>query len=110
MFRIFQEWARVTEVFISRLLNRWGRRFGFVKFYQVPDEVRLEKQLDQIFIGNLKLYVNFPKYRRVEAIRKDEKLNSPSKDQMRVTTLLGGRRRRRCGWKKQGFQIEGVIT
>jgi len=33
MFRIFQKWARVREVFISRRLNRWGRRFDFVKFY-----------------------------------------------------------------------------
>jgi len=32
MFKIFQRWARVKEVFIVRKLNRWGRRFGFVNF------------------------------------------------------------------------------
>jgi len=43
MFRIFQTWARVKEVFISRRLNRWGRRFGFVRVFPISNEVRLEK-------------------------------------------------------------------
>jgi len=66
MYRIFRKWARVKEVFISRRLNRWGRRYDFVRFYPVPNEAKLEKKLDQIYIGNLKLHVNFPKYRRAE--------------------------------------------
>jgi len=67
MFRIFRKWARVKEVFISRRPNRWGRRYGFVRFYPIPNEAKLEKQLDRIYIGNFKLYVNFPKYRRAES-------------------------------------------
>ncbi|XP_068474614.1 uncharacterized protein [Phaseolus vulgaris] len=66
MFRIFRKWARVKEVFISRRPNRWGRRYGFVRFYPGPNEAKLEKQLDRIHIGNFKLYVNVPKYRRAE--------------------------------------------
>jgi len=66
MLKIFQRWARVKEVFISRRRNRWGRQFGFVRFFHVPNESKLEKELDQIFIGNMKLYVNLPKYRRSE--------------------------------------------
>ena len=66
MFRIFRKWARVKEVFISRRPNRWGRRYGFVRFYPGPNEGKLDKQLDRIYIGNFKLYVNFPKYRRAE--------------------------------------------
>jgi len=46
MFRIFQKWVRVKEVFISKCPNRWGRRFGFVRFFPFPNDVRLEKQLD----------------------------------------------------------------
>jgi len=64
MLKIFERWARVKEMFISRRLNRWGRRFDFVKFFKVENEVRLEKQLDQIYIGNIKLYVNIHRYRR----------------------------------------------
>jgi len=33
MHKVFQRWARVKEVFISRRLNKWGRRFGFVRFF-----------------------------------------------------------------------------
>jgi len=65
MLKIFQKWARVKEVFISKRLNRWGRRFGFVRLFDVENVFCLEKQLDQIYIGNMKLYVNIPKYRRV---------------------------------------------
>ena len=53
-------------MFISRRLNKWGRRFGFVRFFEVRNVGRLEKDLDQIYIGNKKLHVNVPKYRRSE--------------------------------------------
>ena len=33
MLKIFQRWTRVKEVFISHRLNKWGRRFGFVRFF-----------------------------------------------------------------------------
>ena len=65
MHKIFQKWARVKEVFIARRLNKWGRRFGFVRFFEVGNATRLEKELDQIFIGNVKLHVNIPRYRRL---------------------------------------------
>ena len=54
----------MKEVFISRRFNRWGRRFDFVRFLEVANVVRLEKELNQICIGNMKLYVNIPRYRR----------------------------------------------
>ena len=66
MINTFQRWTRVKKVFISRRLNRWGRRFGFIRFYEVGNIRRLEKDLDQIHLGNMKLHVNIPKYRRVE--------------------------------------------
>ncbi|XP_068483402.1 uncharacterized protein [Phaseolus vulgaris] len=64
MVKVFQKWATVKEVFISRRLNKWGRRFGFVRFLDVKNVVRLEGDLDRIYIGNRKLYVNILKYRR----------------------------------------------
>jgi len=63
MHRIFQKWARVKEVFISQRLNKWGRRFGFVSFFGVSDAGRLERELDQVYIGSRKLHVNIPKYK-----------------------------------------------
>jgi len=64
MFKLFQKWARVKEVFISKRLNRWGRRFGFVRFFVVGNVLSLERELDNCFIENMKLHVNVPRYRR----------------------------------------------
>ena len=50
MFKVFQKWARVREVFISRRPNKWGRRFGFVRFLDVRNVGRLERELDQVYI------------------------------------------------------------
>jgi len=64
MVKIFQKQAKVKEVFISRRLNRWGRRFGFMRFFDVRNVGRMERDLDSLYIGNMKLHVNIPKYRR----------------------------------------------
>jgi len=37
MWKIFQRWGKVKEVFIVRKLNRWGNRFGFVRFLDVKN-------------------------------------------------------------------------
>ena len=66
MLVFFQKWARVKEVFISRRRNRWGKRFGFVRFFGVGNSFSLEKELDRCYVGNMKLYVNLPRYRRDE--------------------------------------------
>jgi len=68
LWKIFARWGRVIDVFISQRLNRWGQRFGFVRFLGVNDSRKLESQLDNIRIGNWKLHVNLPKYRRHERI------------------------------------------
>jgi len=58
----------VKEVFISQRLNKWGRRFGFVRFFGVSNVGGLETELDQLYIGNRKLFVNVPKYRRHQPV------------------------------------------
>ena len=58
MLKAFQRWARVKEVFISRRRNRWGRRFGFVRMFDVKNAGRLEREMDQAWVGRMKLYVN----------------------------------------------------
>ena len=38
-----------------------------MKFFEVGNVSPLEKELDQIYVGNMKLFVNILKYRRAEA-------------------------------------------
>jgi len=48
IWKIFQRWGRVEEVFISKKLNRWGNKFGFVRFSDVKNVRKLESELDSI--------------------------------------------------------------
>ena len=57
----------MEEVVISRKLNHWGNRFGFVRFCDVKNVSRLESELDSIHIGIMKLYVNILRYWKVES-------------------------------------------
>ena len=70
MLKFFQKWARVKEVFILRKRYRWGRKFGFVRFFGIENAVSLERELDRSYVGKMKLYVNLPRYRRDGCVRK----------------------------------------
>ncbi|KAH1232503.1 hypothetical protein GmHk_09G025137 [Glycine max] len=63
---------------------RWGKggqRFGFVKFREVDDLLRLGRQLDNIFLENMKMFVNQPRFSRpttygkIRTIESDKKKN-----------------------------------
>jgi len=89
MIKIFRRWIRVKEVFISRRLNKWGRRFRFIRFFEMRNVGRLERDLDQIYIGNKKLHVNILRYMRSEVepkrvesenrVKHTEKVRNPRK-------------------------------
>ncbi|XP_028242215.1 uncharacterized protein LOC114420549 [Glycine soja] len=64
LWKIFRRAGDVREVFISNKRNRNGRRYGFVRFIGVDNVQQLERRLDNIVLGGLKLYVNIPKYER----------------------------------------------
>ncbi|ESW06482.1 hypothetical protein PHAVU_010G051400, partial [Phaseolus vulgaris] len=55
LWKVFQRWGRILDVFISRKLNARNRRFGFVRFHGVSDAHSLERKLDAIWIGTWKL-------------------------------------------------------
>ena len=70
LWKIFQKWGRVREVFIPKHKNKEGHIFGFVRFIEVMDERRLERDLDNnIIIDGLKLFVNRPKFDRGRVFR-----------------------------------------
>lgn len=45
--------------------DKAGRRFGFVRVMGVTDTGRLEKELDQIFLGDLEVHVNRLRFAKV---------------------------------------------
>ena len=66
-------------MFISKRLNRWGRRFGFVRFFDIGNVVSMERELYRCYIGNMKLHVNIPRYKRKGMERKGGVLNTAEK-------------------------------
>ncbi|XP_029125646.1 uncharacterized protein LOC114915299 [Cajanus cajan] len=73
LWKIFQKYGSVKEVFVAQRKNKWGREYGFVRFAGVTDAMALADQLDKIVIGNNKMHVNIPKYRRWEWRRTEHK-------------------------------------
>lgn len=64
LYKLFLKFGRVWEVFIPKKLDRWGRRFAFIKFREVVDVVELEESLKEVWWGNLKLKVNLSRFDR----------------------------------------------
>jgi len=46
LWKLFINFERVGEVFIPKKLDKWGRRFAFVKFWEVHQVVELEENLE----------------------------------------------------------------
>lgn len=60
MWGVFAKWGEVVDIFIPNKRNKDGRRFGFVRMARVEDPAGLARRIDQMFIGDMKLYVNVP--------------------------------------------------
>lgn len=58
------KWGRVGDVYIPPRRDKLGKRFGFVKFINVQNPKVLERQLENIMIGDQKLVVSIPRYER----------------------------------------------
>ncbi|GKV49956.1 hypothetical protein SLEP1_g56677 [Rubroshorea leprosula] len=56
----------VLDIYSPLRKSKSGRRFGFVRFLDVKDEVVLERQLDQITVEASKLWVNRPRFKKEE--------------------------------------------
>ncbi|XP_057432091.1 serine/arginine-rich splicing factor SC35-like [Lotus japonicus] len=65
LWRVFQKWGRLWDLYIPQKRDRWGRRFGFVKFLNVTNPSYLVERLDQLVVGGRKLHVNFPRFSKV---------------------------------------------
>lgn len=57
MWKVFARWGEVVDIFIPKKRNNEGRIFGFVRMSGVDDPSHLARRIDQMFIGDMKLYV-----------------------------------------------------
>lgn len=66
MWGVFRKYGKVKEVVIPDRRNKAGKRFGFVRIWDVIDSKSLERRLDNIIIGSTKIHVNLPRFSRAE--------------------------------------------
>ncbi|KAI3708611.1 hypothetical protein L2E82_37907 [Cichorium intybus] len=52
------KYGTVVDIFISKYLSKVGKRYGFIRFIKVDDQVNLAKQLCIIWFGSFKLYAS----------------------------------------------------
>lgn len=78
----------MREIFIPKRRNNNGQRYGFARFKGVKDVHYLARQLDNIVIGGLKMFVNIPKYGR-ETQRKVALATKPQGREERYATNAG---------------------
>jgi hypothetical protein len=54
----------VKEVFIPNNRNKYGKKFGLVRFERKIKHKELEVKLDNVFVGQMKLHVNLSRFNR----------------------------------------------
>ncbi|GKV26629.1 hypothetical protein SLEP1_g35894 [Rubroshorea leprosula] len=59
---MFLRYGRVYDIYAPNRKSKNGSIFGFVRFLGVKDKKELERNLDQIWVGGWKLWVNRPRY------------------------------------------------
>jgi RNA recognition motif-containing protein len=64
LWKLFAKFGYVGEVFLPNKLDKFGRRFGFVKYKEVLKVVDLAARLENVWFDNVKLKVNLARFRR----------------------------------------------
>ena len=82
-----------------------------MRFFAVENDVRPEKELDQIYTGNMKLYVNIPRYRRARTAQKGGTSNA-AREVRKQYTHEPVKLESKEVWreKKKERKVEGLIT
>jgi hypothetical protein len=66
-------------VYIPNKVDKWGKKFAFVKFKGVKAVEELDGRLDDVWCGSFKLRVNRARFDRNEQTRPEERGNSEKK-------------------------------
>ncbi|XP_058740912.1 polyadenylate-binding protein, cytoplasmic and nuclear-like [Vicia villosa] len=64
LYNVFSEFGEVDEVIIPSKRDVRGKKYGFVRFFDVKEVELLATKLDNIFLGMKKIHVNVPKHER----------------------------------------------
>ncbi|GLU18031.1 hypothetical protein SLE2022_343530 [Rubroshorea leprosula] len=104
MWRTFSHFGRVYDIYSPNRRSRNGSRFGFVRFLDVKDRKELERQLDQIWVNDMKLWVNSPRYDVVKSSSKKERSSGEGTSQRQVPNYVEAREGKYSGGRMPQVQ------
>ncbi|XP_058768565.1 uncharacterized protein LOC131642306 [Vicia villosa] len=64
LYEVFSRFGAVNKVIITAKRDVRGKRYGFVRFFDVKDPRILACKLDNVFLEEVKLQVNLPRFSR----------------------------------------------
>jgi hypothetical protein len=77
----FERFGHVGEVYLPKKLDKQGSRFGFVKYREVQDDMKLLSRMEDIWLGSFKLRINKSRFGKGEPKKtKEAEVLEPSKE------------------------------
>ncbi|GKV51770.1 hypothetical protein SLEP1_g58395 [Rubroshorea leprosula] len=105
MWRTFLKYGRVYAIYSPKRRSRNGGRFGFVRFLDVKNRKELERKLDNIWIGDCKLWVNSPRYEDNQQEGRETKsrlISEPQVQNRSYAEVLKVQHSNRQVWQEKG--------
>ncbi|KAL8542390.1 hypothetical protein ACS0TY_003309 [Phlomoides rotata] len=60
----FREFVIVKDIFIPKKLDKFGKKYGFVRFGGAVNTTVVEQELNRVWVGSYKIRVNLSKFAR----------------------------------------------
>ncbi|GAU18663.1 hypothetical protein TSUD_124960 [Trifolium subterraneum] len=76
LWKVFAKYGRLGDVYIPSKVDKWGKKFAFVKFREVKEEGVLSQNLKDVWLGSFKLRINKSRFERKEDEKKKKELGS----------------------------------
>ncbi|GKC34836.1 RNA-directed DNA polymerase, eukaryota [Tanacetum coccineum] len=64
LWKLYETYGRVVDVFIPNRISKAGKRFAFVRFIRVDDVDRLVRNLCTLWVGHFHLHANVVRFER----------------------------------------------
>jgi RNA recognition motif-containing protein len=74
LWKVFARFGRVGDVYIPKKLDKWGKRFAFVKYMEAMEVQELRQREDDVWIGTFKLRINKSRFDRRDDSSKMEEV------------------------------------
>jgi hypothetical protein len=80
LWSLFAKHGRVGEVYIPNKRDKWGNRFGFVKYKEVKNVDTLSSRLEDVWVGMYKIRINLAKFGRSKVAAATQEKKTPSQN------------------------------